>query len=835
MAFSPLFGKIITEECLSDTGFTTSGDVTIDGSIRLTPTIKWIEVDEHGSPNLDWAAELTFDGSGDILSNGFDTGDVTYLATYNYDGWYTGEILWPKDYVSIIGREQKPDSYPSGEVHGVSFDGAAWQAVDNEDGYTFEVTFYQPIYPDYRTYGVHSVIPDSFLPAAQGGPFYIDFDDGTKKGRIWVDPFSTFFMPDGFDKFWREIQTGIGGNAHSLYPLKYWITYTLYPRTLRVTVKGDEVWITTNAGVSGTTSEDGNSNSYEEDPDDGPVDVLAKNVSANVIQQLLDMIGNQIGYSSWMNSEGSGNQITTLGNLPQYYIPPSWREPQDPPTQKYHLHLENAGLGDSSGTKKFSINHSRLGERINGQGCTAGIFMLDEFKVDTSGFHEGYTSITYSGEGITTTPACQPIYPVGSWDQASFKLVVPENSGTTKIQVQYLDGTWQDHGSEYTVTGETGTIDLSGISVDGDIEDAIRFKITQTPSPPSGEPPRVDEIYVAATPASGDFDMSPHFGPASGGTWVTLSWSNPPGSFAGGQDVWVGDLQLASASIQHVDANTKRIQMPARAAGSYPIKVVGSTYWGVRPYVYVDSYEVEEDVGGVVNTGDLEIVFGNMRSPFRVLSHPPNHAVNLALVGTTPMSPDVHMSLLDLSDREPSNLTGFGLTDDHLYNGISGEFTFEQAVNTEDVLISNRSAMRREVEAPSPLYYKYLIGRDRYYVYVPAASDATDIETIRSALTVFEDGGAVPSFAWDIIVSNLDYEGNALPSKVYSVVLLVSNISINTMWVSYRGIDRLSGYENSAVRREIINPVLLFDDKTGRMNFTVTPVSDGSYNVEVEV
>jgi len=278
--------------------------------------------------------------------------------------------------------------------------------------------------------------------------------------------------------------------------------------------------------------------------------------------------------------------------------------------------------------------------------------------------------------------------------------------------------------------------------------------------------------------------------------------------------------------------------MPAMNAGSYMVKVIGSTYWSVRPYSYVGSYDVEADGGGggaVVPTGELEDVFGNCRSPFRVLNTPPGHAINLALVGAQRMKQEIHMALINLSDQEPANLTGYGVKEDALYNAVSGDFHYPDAVDTDEILISNRSAMWRGLSAPTPLFYKYLVGRDRYYVHVPTATGEDDLDTIRKAITLYEEGGAQTSVGWDISASTLDYNGDTLPSEVYSVVIYTAAIPNSTLWVAYRGSDRLNSYDGAGARRETVNPVPLFDDGDGRMNMKVSMTPQGSYNVDVEV
>ena len=865
MAFSPTYGSFSIEHCEVQSDFVVTGDVTVDGTVRLTPDITWIPPDKWGMDSTDWDYVNTYSGAANFLNDWVTGEDPTYVDYFKgtETQWgYSQLSNWPKGYISVIGRDQLADIayFTTGETHYVETTGDGWENVDNAGGWTAEFTFFIP--QEIKPGAIHRLYPSLPYTAAQGGAWAIDFDDGTKKGRIWVDPFSALFTPDSFDTYRRNLWTGTPPTgeppAYSLYPSNYWLTYELSPRTLRLTVKGDEVWITVNTGVTGTVQSVYPSTSGD----------YLNNVIGTSLGFVVGMISasNSIGMSTgvvYTNTDGSPltlsggsipypppgtptglpngsvygpNGATGWYSAPRGEVPPSWRDPVDPPTQKHTLHLESAGLAASDGTKKFGFYHSVTGENVANQGCAASVLLLDNFKVAVNENHEGIHKVEFSGEYTTFSPTLQPDLPVSYWSTASYFCEIP-SSGETYITPQYYSGDWQDFGELY-ITSEEHQVDISGIPVFNDGTDKIRFKIRQVAAQPSGEPPRVDEIKVFYDPITGDFDLSPNYGSTAGGDTVTLTWQGPTGEFTGGQQVFVGDTEIAGANITDVDSEIKQIIMPAMNAGSYMVKVIGSTYWSVRPYSYVGSYDVEADGGGggaVVPTGELEDVFGNCRSPFRVLNTPPGHAINLALVGAQRMKQEIHMALINLSDQEPANLTGYGVKEDALYNAVSGDFHYPDAVDTDEILISNRSAMWRGLSAPTPLFYKYLVGRDRYYVHVPTATGEDDLDTIRKAITLYEEGGAQTSVGWDISASTLDYNGDTLPSEVYSVVIYTAAIPNSTLWVAYRGSDRLNSYNGAGARRETVNPVPLFDDGDGRMNMKVSMTPQGSYNVDVEV
>jgi hypothetical protein len=137
---------------------------------------------------------------------------------------------------------------------------------------------------------------------------------------------------------------------------------------------------------------------------------------------------------------------------------------------------------------------------------------------------------------------------------------------------------------------------------------------------------------------------------------------------------------------------------------------------------------------------------------------------------------------------------------------------------------------------PRPLFYKYFLGRDRYYAHVPGAQDTGQIEEVRQGIKLRFDAGQEVNFGWDIDISKQDYYGETLPQDVFSVVIFTEIIPSSTVWVEYNAVDRLDGYNQLQpyVRREVVNPVPMFEKKkSGRMTFRPIRNNDDSYGIEV--
>ena len=307
------------------------------------------------------------------------------------------------------------------------------------------------------------------------------------------------------------------------------------------------------------------------------------------------------------------------------------------------------------------------------------------------------------------------------------------------------------------------------------------------------------------------------------------SWAYPPNNvkWTPEEAVYVDDNELHEDRVEHTSPERKLVVMPGHYPGYVDTKVVGSTFYGLYPYKYTLDYHI------VLDTGEVELSFGSTRSPFRIMNKVPDHGVPIALIGTQMLSVDTHMSKTELSDREPANRTGYGSDLSVLRNGVTDTFKFLDSVDTNEILVTNRSARWKDLMSPHPLYFKYLVGRNRYYVSVPNAQDVDDIEVIRQAVRLTSNTGTNKQVVWDIIASSTDYYGDTLPDGVFSIVLLLEQIPSSTTWVEYLASDVSVGFQDVGVRKEIINPVPLFGNHSGRMGISLDNNAVGSYNVTV--
>ena len=112
-----------------------------------------------------------------------------------------------------------------------------------------------------------------------------------------------------------------------------------------------------------------------------------------------------------------------------------------------------------------------------------------------------------------------------------------------------------------------------------------------------------------------------------------------------------------------------------------------------------------------------------------------------------------NLSLIDLSYTRAENIAAFG-------GVVVVDLATSNLVNTQDVTISNRSILSRDVNIPVPLFYKYRIGRTNYQVYSKDA-DSNDVGQAKADLmkTLFildRNNNPLDTLDWDINVIGTD-------------------------------------------------------------------------------
>ena len=283
------------------------------------------------------------------------------------------------------------------------------------------------------------------------------------------------------------------------------------------------------------------------------------------------------------------------------------------------------------------------------------------------------------------------------------------------------------------------------------------------------------------------------------------------------------------------------VRVPPHIPGNADIYVTGDgdIYRPGETYRYVRSYavDVEDDLAAAQAC--------TTKSPFRIGHSVADGDVNLALLYTPPLSVDSHMSLVGMEDLEAANLAAYGQGEFVLTQADTGagNYTYSTVVDTNELLVSTKSVIRREFRQGRPLFFKYLIGRGRRYVYNQDAADTADANLIRAGLRIEDGNGRVVSlgdYPWDIEVSSTDIYGSTLPANAFSVVLYTEKRGVpgESIYVVYDALDARKGWGRDQGIREIINPVPIFEEVVAvdaSFQYSATLDETGVYSVEISL
>jgi len=283
--------------------------------------------------------------------------------------------------------------------------------------------------------------------------------------------------------------------------------------------------------------------------------------------------------------------------------------------------------------------------------------------------------------------------------------------------------------------------------------------------------------------------------------------------------VYVSGVQVPTGDVRHTYHNRKYVVMPTGDIGDAAVWVEKhSKAWVTdHPYRYVDGYDRRIDMD------TIEDVICPVKSPFRIGYHAPQGTVNLALVKTVPLSTANNVSLVDLSHLELGNISNYLQGKFAITGADTGDASLIQYPNeldTEDIRVSNISVMRKTFRTPRPLFYKYLLGRGRRYLYNADALLATDANIIRESLRFETREGErinIADYPWEIRVSKNDVYGNTLPDNVFSVVVYTEVMAVRdrSVFVIYDAMDALLDYKRDLTHREVVNPVPIFHKHAG--------------------
>ncbi len=278
--------------------------------------------------------------------------------------------------------------------------------------------------------------------------------------------------------------------------------------------------------------------------------------------------------------------------------------------------------------------------------------------------------------------------------------------------------------------------------------------------------------------------------------------------------VEVDGVPIATAQVYHFGPDRKYVVMPSGEPGYSTItsESNGVTLVIDRPYKYTYGYDREIPLERIENQ------VCSTKSPFRVLNQVPDGSVNLAYVQGIDITVQRNVSLIDLSHRELENLSIYHGGEFMITGAETGEgYIYTGQIDTEDILISNRSAMYRHKTNPTPLFHRYLVGRGRFYVYQQNALSVADIQVIRSGLNLVDGRGrplSYDDFPWDIEVSATDVYGNALPDNVFAVSIYTNRAFLPglSVQVQYVAADSLHDWRKIPSYLEIVNTTPYFTE-----------------------
>lgn len=244
----------------------------------------------------------------------------------------------------------------------------------------------------------------------------------------------------------------------------------------------------------------------------------------------------------------------------------------------------------------------------------------------------------------------------------------------------------------------------------------------------------------------------------------------------------------------------------------------------------------------------------------RYVGRVPDHAVNISYVESKGLKPADNVSLLDMSYKRAENLSSY----------VGGEFDVDltnpsNLVDTDELLISQRSVLSPNVKSPVPLYYKYVIGRGVYGVDAPLSVggnlELARLEIMKQLQILDRDNNKIQGPAWDITVTGpigstngylvtlyLEYrQAKGETFKVrYQGRVIATNASlpnhievINATPIMQRGVDYglqafPSGYQVSVPSASNYAPAIGIFYKGVNLNGTIWVYNPGGFLLPVD-
>jgi hypothetical protein len=201
----------------------------------------------------------------------------------------------------------------------------------------------------------------------------------------------------------------------------------------------------------------------------------------------------------------------------------------------------------------------------------------------------------------------------------------------------------------------------------------------------------------------------------------------------------------------------------------------------------------------------------------RFVGRVPKNAVNVAYVESKPLTPRESVSMVDMSHRRAENLA--------IYSG--GEFnlrTTSGRVDTQDIVLSTRSVLSKNVRTPTPLYYQYVVGRPaaedlRVVANVsPANLQLARLEILKTLQILDRSNNKIKGPPWDIEVTAVDGNGN------FFVTLYLARLQTEAETFKLRYAAATAAGSTLPNHIEVINATPLAEPGSG---FTLTQQANG--------
>lgn len=213
---------------------------------------------------------------------------------------------------------------------------------------------------------------------------------------------------------------------------------------------------------------------------------------------------------------------------------------------------------------------------------------------------------------------------------------------------------------------------------------------------------------------------------------------------------------------------------------------------------------------------------------FRYAPLVPPGAANLAYIQAPVATPRTHLAKIDYAADIPENIVdNFGSEIIPVVQPAGDPVLTPEYIDTDQILISNRSVISKNSTRPAKLYYKITLGLGTYSIFDPEASAANLAnarEIIRKHIRLL-DGNFNPinTIAWDI-----DVTAAGPVSKSFAVDLFLERLGDpgQSLVAQYHAID--SSGTKVPNYREVLNPTPIL---TNQADYTI--VDTGSNGFEI--